>query len=463
MLKRYSKISAARIVNWLFVLIYAIAFWTAGEWQKPQTRAGRGILTSDTFEYYSYLSMTFLASDPFFYNWEAEPHWEYAWVQETPGGSKSTLKMTMGMSMLYAPFFGLAHGTAKLFGLQADGYSEIYQFGILFCALFWLSLGLFCLRSVLEKYFSQTVVILTLVAIMLGTNIDWYLFVRVGITHPFTFSLSAILLYLVQNWYERPNFRGAILMGLVMGLLALIRPVNALFSLTFLLFGLASKAAILERVKFLLGRYKMVLAIVAAGFLVILPQLIFWKLTTGSFLYYTYHDEGFHFDHPQFYQGILGYRNGWLRYSPIMLLAILGIPFLWFRLREWFWVVASFIPIYIFVVVSWWCWWYIGYGNRAMIDAYALLSLPMASFLAMISEGKLWRKTIAVALVVLFVSHNALQTAQCKLGIIHISAMTKRAYWKTFLSLEKPEHYADYLSFPNVEAAKKGEEVLKID
>jgi hypothetical protein len=463
MLKSYANFSFARIANILFILIYAITFWAAGEWQKPQTRAGRGVLTSDTFEYYSYLSMTFLVADPFYYNWENEPHWEYAWVQETPGGSQRTLKMTMGMSMLYAPFFGVSHGLAKLFGLQADGYSEIYQFGILFSALFWLSIGLYCLRKVLERFFSPAVVVLTLLAIMLATNIDWYLFIRVGITHPYTFSFSSILLFLVTKWYDKPNFRDAALLGAVMGILALIRPVNALFSLCFLLFGLVSKEAIQERIKVYLKHYKMLLLIALTGFLVLLPQFIFWKLTTGSFLYYTYHDEGFFFNNPQFYQGLLGYRNGWLRYTPVMFLALVGIPFMWFRMREWFWVLATFIPIYIFVVVSWWCWWYIGYGNRAMIDSYGLLALPMATTIGMIWEGRKWRKFVAIGLVTLFVSHNIFQTIQCKLGIIHILAMSKKAYWKTFLSLEKPENYGEYLSFPDMAAAKKGEEVLKIE
>ena len=460
MLKFFSNFSAARIANWIFLLGYFVVFSTIGDWDRPKTNAGAGVITSDTFEYYSYITMTFISGDPFYQNWEEDPHWEHAWVQETPGGSERTIKMTMGMSMLYAPFFGIAHTYAKITGQKADGYSTPYQFGMIFSVLFWMGIGLYCLRKVLEKHFSSMVVLLTLIVLMLATNINWYLFVRVGITHPYTFSLSAILLFVVTRWYEAPSYRDTIIIGGLLGLMTLIRPVNILFSSIFLLWGLTSFEAAKGRLRLFLRQFKMIGLIALCAFLVLLPQFIFWKMTTGSFLYYTYHDEGFFFANPQFYQSLLGYRNGWLRYTPVMFLPLIGIPFLWFKLREWFWVVVTFIPLYIYVVVSWWCWWYIGYGNRAMIDAYAVLSLPLACLIATVWQGKTWRKVAMASIVLLFVAHNIFQTVQCRLDIIHISAMNEAAYWKTFLSLDRPEKYGEMLNYPNVRAAKLGVEVV---
>ena len=51
------------------------------------------------------------------------------------------IKMTMGMSILYSPFFFVAHGVALMSGYPEDGFSEPYKVFLLLSAIFYLFVG----------------------------------------------------------------------------------------------------------------------------------------------------------------------------------------------------------------------------------------------------------------------------------------------------------------------------------
>ncbi len=84
----------------------------------------------DITSYYGYLPAFFIHNDlklDFTIGKEdyyANKH-QY-WPEKAPNGGK-VMKMTMGLSMLYSPFFLLGHLTAKLNGLETDGFSEPYE------------------------------------------------------------------------------------------------------------------------------------------------------------------------------------------------------------------------------------------------------------------------------------------------------------------------------------------------
>ena len=77
----------------------------------------------------------------------------------------------MGMSILYAPFFGMAHVYAKASAYEADGYSMPYRFALVFSALFYVLVGLLFLRKTLKHFFDEGVTSLVLLAVGIGTNL----------------------------------------------------------------------------------------------------------------------------------------------------------------------------------------------------------------------------------------------------------------------------------------------------
>jgi len=185
-------------------------------------------------------------------------------------------------------------------------------------------------------------------------------------------------------------------------------------------------------------------------------------MQTGSFLYFSYGEERFFFDNPQIFRGLFGYRKGWLLYAPIMFFALIGVFFLRNKLKAFFLPIILFVTLNIYVILSWWAWWYGGsFGLRAFIDSYALLIFPLAAIISFFYQKSNKKIRLAVfASAVLFISHGMFQTKQYHYGAIHWDSMSKAAYWDSFGNLKQSEKFNSLLIHPDYEKAKKGEKEL---
>jgi hypothetical protein len=163
-----------------------------------------------------------------------------------------------------------------------------------------------------------------------------------------------------------------------------------------------------------------------------LPQLLYWKWTSGHFFFYSYQGEGFHFSTPHIWEGLTSYKNGWLAYTPIMLLALAGIPLLWKQKSPWRWPIAVFLPLHIYLTYSWWCWNYInGFGSRPMIESYALLSFPLALFLVTMSKRR-WTLRVTAGVLVFFTWLNLFNTWQFSRGLLWSENANTAYFWRMF-------------------------------
>jgi hypothetical protein len=188
---------------------------------------------------------------------------------------------------------------------------------------------------------------------------------------------------------------------------------------------------------------------IVAGFLMWVPQLLYWKYTTGAWLFYSYGDERFFFLRPAIADGLFSYRKGWLLYTPIMVLALAGIPPLRKRLPAAFWPVLLFTVLNIYIVLSWWSWWYGGsFGLRAFIDSYAFLALPLASFLSWVFSQRVWFRVATTIVVLVLVWHSIFQTMQYYYGAIHWDGMNRAAYWNSFLRLRPSGEFYGLITPP---------------
>ncbi len=181
-------------------------------------------------------------------------------------------------------------------------------------------------------------------------------------------------------------------------------------------------------------------------------QMIYWKTVTGKWIFYSYGNEGFDFSNPNIWKGLTSFHNGWLIYTPIMLLALLGL-FILRKKRDWFWPIVFFLPVHIYITYSWWCWYYInGFGSRPMVETYALLSIPLGYSLHWLFK-KPWSKYLAVGLVAFFGLLNLFQTYQLSLGIMWSETASKAYYISTFgktkLDYQDLVHYESNELQPN--------------
>jgi hypothetical protein len=199
-------------------------------------------------------------------------------------------------------------------------------------------------------------------------------------------------------------------------------------------------------------------AAIVAATLPIIPQLLYWHYITGSFFSYSYGEESFFWADPQIINGLFSWRKGWFIYTPVMLFSILGFIPLYKKNKILFALVSTVFFTYIYVVFSWWCWWYGGgYGQRALIDIYPLLALPLAFFLQWMMQLNLWKKFVFFNLIVALVLYNFFTTYQAIITVLHWDSMTKESYRAIFMRTKFPNNIQELNKTPDYNAAMKGD------
>jgi len=437
-----------------FVILLAVILinvfshiWTRGE----------RVIASDVKGYYAYLPATFIYHDlqfNFVFD-DDNPHKDIqkkeVWFNTTEDG-KRIIQYTSGLAICYAPFFLIAHVGAKLFGIPAHGYSMPYDFMLQFGAVLFFILGIYFLRRILELYYSEKTAALTLIAVVLGTNLLHYGTKEAAMSHVFSFAFIAMFIWLLLKWLERPSWQTTIQLGLTTGMIILIRPSNIMIIALFGLLNVSRFSDLGERLRFLLRNYRQVLIMMLAAFIVWIPQLLYWHSVTGHIIYQSYGDDvGFFWTDPAVFKLLFSYRKGWLLYTPIMILALVGLIPLYRKHRGLFWPSLFISVITIYVFSSWCFWWYGGgFGSRPFVDYYAVFAIPLAAFIdIMLKQKRKWLQRSAVAIVFLLIALNLFQVRQYYKGIIHYVSMTKEAYWSVFLKTERPENFDKLLEYPD--------------
>ena len=447
------KLSPSLIASWVIALVLILTVFNQSKWKD------RDVLQHDMYVYYSYLPATFIYNDLSFQFAGSLPADDkrQIWTLEAPNGGR-VQKMTMGMAMMYAPFFGLAHATAKIMDYPADGYSWIYHFFMAMSALFFAIAAIFIQRKFLLQYFEDKVVALTLLGITLATNFYYYTTSEGPMSHVHNFFLISLFVWQILKWLENYHWKNALIAGVSLGLIILIRPVNIIVLIIPLFYGVRSLSEFVLRFRDIFSHYIQVLLMGLLVAVILFPQLWYWHANTGDWIYYSYNDEGFFFNDPRIWEGLFSFRKGWLVYAPIMSFSFIGLLILWTRMSASKFKVA--IPLYmginVYIIFSWWCWWYGGsFGARPLIDATAIMSIPLAAFFASALKKK-YSSILTTVLVIGFVALNLFQTMQYRRGIVHWDSMTKETYFLIFGNPNYPEGYAESIKTPDYDAAKKG-------
>ena len=442
--------SWSKYAIWTIILFWLAFFIHEKEWLKQN-------VVWDVVSYYGYLPAKFIFHDITlkFTLADVEKFRLFFFYDLAPNGA-FVIKTTMGLSFLYAPFFLIANICAKSFGFPVDGFSMPYQVGLMASAFFYLIIGLVFIRKLLRIYFDEVTTALTIVGIYFGSNLLWYTTGEALMSHGYLFSISAIYFYLMVKWYERETILQTILLGLLIGLMILIRPTMVLLLLPFIFYIWQKNGSISNSFKYLWERKWKFLLIIFVCFLVAIPQLIYWKELTGNYFYFSYNEERFYFNHPHILDGLFSYRKGWLLYSPLMALSVFGLFVMQNKVKDFkIGIIATFF-ISIYVFFSWWTWWFGGsFGSRPMIDLYAMLALPFAASIDFFRMNKK-RLYYFIPFGAFFLFLGAFQNWQFNQGMIHYDGNTKKSYWENFLRLTMNKNWWNDISQPDYDAAILG-------
>ncbi len=400
---------------------------------------GAGVpFTNDVDQYYSYLIAQFIHHDFSF-------HFNHVyWLVETPT-HLYVPKVTMGLSLLYLPFFVLADNIAYAFDFDALGYSAPYSWCLHFGSIIYVLIGVWYSRKSLLLFFNEWVATISIVIIFFGTNLFYYTFKESEMPHSYLFFLFSLFIYHVLKWRQTSKTKYIYYFSLIAGLVALIRPTEILILLFPLLIYVSNITELKERLIEIKNlKWKLIVAIFCF-FLPLIPQFIYWKIFTGQFLFFSYGNrEGFYFTDPQFYNVLFGWRKGWFIYTPLMLFAIIGLTMMFFKRRDLFYSIFLYFIINLYLISCWWDWGFGGaFGMRALVQSYAFLIIPLAFFINWVFT--IHRKKIMTILLglifistsVFFCATNMYQTYLMKNNLFHWDSMTKDAYFYTLFNAKK--------------------------
>jgi len=448
------------------ILAIAVFYMFTNFLHHNWTRTGpseRGVIHWDVISYYSYLPATFIYGDVTLGFLEDPPEGfrndNKFWPSRLENGNRLIIT-SMGLSVLYAPFFFMAHALAPLFGEARDGYGSIYQFFLVISALVYVVLGFVLLKNLLLKYFKPVITSVTLLAVAFGTNLLYYTTYEAAMPHSYNFFLITLFLVTVIRWYKKPGVLWTILTGALFGFIALVRPTNIVVIFILILWDVKSWKEFTARIGFFLRKFHLILLMLAAFIGVWIPQFLYWKAITGHYIFFSYGaEEGtFYFLHPHILESLFSYKKGWFVYTPMMLLAVAGIPLLWKRLPQFFLPVLLLLLSMIYVQSSWWSWWFGGgFGLRAYIDIYGVMAVPLAVMAEVILlRGRKVVRVAGTALIIALVAFQLVNTYQYRKSIIHYAGMNRTLYWKCFLRLKAPPGFWDMLNMPDYRLARKG-------
>ncbi|HSW67719.1 MAG TPA: hypothetical protein VLH16_03990, partial [Bacteroidales bacterium] len=436
------------------ILIGVVVFWinnNVDHWK----RAG-GVIMHDVISYYAYLPAAFIYRDLTLEFTKKNPQlYESRFWPEPAPNNRMVIKTSMGMSLMYLPAFLAGHATAKITGQPADGFSAPYKFYLLWFTLVYVIIAMMLLRKLLLRHFNRWAVALALLSVFFGTNFLYYATFEATMPHAYNFFLFAVFLYLTVKWYEKPELRTALLLGLTAGMISLVRPSNVIIGLVFLLYGAMSFN---ERLLYWKQHWTKLTLMLVMAVAVWIPQMVYWKIQTGYLMWFSYTGERFFFDNPQIINGLFNFRKGWLIYSPVMALSLIGFAMLYFKARQFFVPVLLFTIVNIYVIYSWWSWWYGGsFGSRPMIDSYALLVLPMAAFIERcIGLSNRFLKVLTLKLLVLLSLYGVFTNIQYYYDAIHYDSMTREAWLSSFGRIRPAPNFEELLGKPDYALAKQG-------
>ncbi len=449
------KNNLPKITNCVIIICIIFLNFQHHQWDSEER-----VIEWDIKSYYAYLPAVFIYKDISldFRKENIDKFGDLIWPVSTPT-RKNAIITTMGMSILYSPFFLVAHGYARLSDYEADGYTKPYRFALVFSALFYLASGLYFLRKILARYYSEYVSAITLFAIVIGTNLLYYASYSAAMPHVYNFALITAFIYLVIKYYERPCVITGLSIGLLSGLITLIRPTNILVLILLLLWNIKSIKEFKDRILFYIKNFHWILLMILAFIAVWVPQFLYWKYVSGSYLYYSYGEAGgkFFFNNPQIFNILISYKKGWLVYTPLMILALAGIFLLTKKAKGLFIPILIFTVLNIYVLSSWWCWWYGGaFGLRSFIDSYGILAIPFAAFVDFALRKKKIIRIVSLIFIACLIWYNTFQISQYNHQAIHYWWMNKKAYWENFLRLKPTTHYWEIITLPDYEKAREG-------
>ncbi|MBN2215647.1 MAG: hypothetical protein JW723_15565 [Bacteroidales bacterium] len=421
----------------------------------------------DVFGYYLYLPATIIHHDPLL----KDISWVHQVMSELPisgtlyqlnrGPDNTTYFFLMGMSILYSPFFFTGHIIALLTNFSPDGFSLPYQYSIALGLLIYTLLGLILLRKILLQFFNDWTTALVIMIIVIGTNYIHFVTYKNLDTANSLFFLLAVTTWFTIRWHQTFKLKYLIIISISVALTTLAKPSEIFCILIPVLWGIYNKKTLQDKTSLVFKHFNQFIIAGIIFLLLVIPQIIYWKIDTGEFLYDSYINPGvgLDFQSPHIIKVLCSYRKGWLLYTPVMIFALAGFVYLYKSKRELFFSILIYFLITFYIVASWTEWWYgASFSVRPMITTYVVLSIPLGMTIEKILRARILFKILFLTVIGFFVILNLFQWWQLNTYILDPYRTTKEYYFAIFGKTKVAPETRNLLS---IERSFTGYEKLK--
>jgi hypothetical protein len=415
----------SKIFVWLVIALTALIAITKG-WRSNDGSLRTNLIQGDGVGYYMYLPSMFV-----FHNLSNQEI-DNRFVFDHDG--EGVNKYFAGTSYLMSPFFFAAFAFESIRGEQLDPYCKSFQVSIAIAALVYFVIGVFALVMLMrEMLFSERSIFISIAAIVFGTNLLVYTVYHPSYSHVYSFACNSLFLLFARRLFKSPSMRNLALTTVVLGLSIAIRPINMMVVMA-VPFLSVSNTELQKLMRFVMN-YRRILLVSGILFFIWFPQLLIWRIESGSWLLHSYKNEGFYFDKPQIVNFLFSFRKGLFIYSPILLIGIIGgLFFAPSRVQRIFF--GLFFLLFVYISSSWWNWYYgPSFGQRVMVDFLGVLSLGFAIIIERVARTRYF--AIVAALIVAFVLLNLAQSYQYTQNILCSWNMNYEKYKYAFLSFDK--------------------------
>jgi hypothetical protein len=408
--KLYSKLSLWSILLILILLLLLYIFTTKG-----------GRIGSDGYFYFSYLHSIYFDGDLDFYNeYNHFGLFRFSYLKgKTPTGLYHNV-FSIGPALLWTPFYLTAHTAVFFYNLlggeiEADGFSYPYATAVTFGSLVFGFLGLLIIYSILKRYFSSSLSFLTVITVLFGSFIIWYMVYEPSMSHSLSFFASSLFIFLWIRDDDKSSLKYWLLLGISAGLMAAIRWQNALFLLLPAAYGVAKGILFLREKNYrkLKRLILNVLIFLFPIFLLFIPQMIVWKSLYGAFLTVPQQSKVL-WHRPEVWDLLFSSRHGLLSWTPMVYLSLIGLGF--FFKKEKFLIanlsVVFIIMIYLnSIIQDWWAGW--AFGSRRFASCLPIFALGFAALMDFLLRRP---KILLSGFLIILIGWNLMFMMQFKRG-----------------------------------------------
>ena len=289
-------------------------------------------------------------------------------------------KHPVGTPLFWLPWYAQASAI-----IRGSGYTFLYQLLVGSISVLAAISGLILLYRLLNKSFSPAISLLSILSIAGATNLLFYGAVDPVNSHAISFFAAVVFLSFLYS----KNI-SSFLTGCALGFCALVRTQDAILGLLVLPIYLKSSFA-----RPGLAKLRNVMIMIVGAILTFSPQLLAWYALYGTAFRSPYLSSGesFAWWSPNFFNVLFSPTNGLFLWTPVTLLAFIGL-FFWKDIRR-IWFIVVFL-LAVIVVGSWSTWWQgASYSGRMFVSVLPVLAFGLASLYKKLGMvGLTWQSVV---------------------------------------------------------------------